>query len=235
VSQASAVWPMAIRCLVMEAKWDEAKRMAQHAVHMAPWQLDSWFNLAQIAKEQATRLMALENTSSSLLETVVIPNLKFVAPLFRYLHSAGSAANSRRHFSTNKCERMAQMCEGNLEQAQVRLESVKTLEADRESKRAQRRRDAQALFDESQRKEMEKLEMEAARRRELDQKAEEMQMKRIELEKAWREETEKKKSKTKDDDNNIIATEDDANLQETTDEAPASPKKEKSKVHNTKP
>jgi len=153
-SQTVSILPALTKAYFLAGRWEDAKNAALQAVRLSPWQLDLWFNYAVICKEQASRLRHSESTTSEQFRNIVIPGFRTAAHIFRWLHTVGAQPNVRRHFSTNRCERMAQMCEGNAESAESRMEEIRQREEQRQREIEQRRLQILAAAEERRKKEV---------------------------------------------------------------------------------
>jgi hypothetical protein len=202
------VLPMLAKCYLHLNKVDDARKVCQQLTHLFPHKQEFWFNLALVLKEQGTKLLNSDKTTSTQLLKIAVPDFEIAAPIFKHIAEI-APEKAKKSWGSAKCIKLASLCAANLEAAKQKATEVQEKER-AAAEAAERRRKTQQELLQRQREEEEAIRLaeeekrkdeeaqEAAWRAELVRKQEEFRARQMaEEQERLRQEEDAKKQKSK--------------------------------------
>jgi len=172
---------------------EACKAALRRAIHLAPWNLDLWYNLAVVNKDFAIRVLNYKGTvgnagaPSSKELRGAIQSLQTAQQIFQHLSSLSKNTGAhRRMFSTTRCQTLAKLCSTNSEILTQRLKATEEWEHEVEIRRQQKQEEVRRLQEERRKREEEAQLAEQRRRAQLEQEALEVQRQTQLLAQAWK-------------------------------------------------
>jgi RNA polymerase-associated protein CTR9 len=176
---------------------ENCKATLQRALHLTPWNLDLWYNLAVVDKDIANRVLNPKGTAGSTRAfsskeiRSAIQDLQIAQQIFQQLSQLSKSTTAqRRMFSTTRCQTLAKLCSTNSEVLIQRLKETEEREREAEMRRLQKQEEARRLLEERRKHEEEAQLAEQRRRLQLEQEALEIQRQTQLLAQTWKQKEE---------------------------------------------
>jgi predicted Zn-dependent protease len=114
---------MLAKTFLHQNKIEEARKVCLQLTHLFPQRQEFWFNLALVLKEQGTKLLNNDKTTSAQLLKTAVPNFEVAAPIFKHIAEV-APEKAKRTWGSSKCIKLASLCAANLDAAKEKAVEV---------------------------------------------------------------------------------------------------------------